>query len=172
MPHNVEIKARVHDRKALTAAIGRLGGGDPEVIAQHDTFYAAARGRLKLRRFADGSGELIAYDRPDQTGPSTSTYTLHRTDDAASLDAALAAALDPIGDVRKVRHLWLLGRTRVHLDTVEGLGDFLELEVVLQPDEDPAAGEAEAGQILSDLLINVKDMIAMAYVDMLSGAEK
>jgi predicted adenylyl cyclase CyaB len=167
VPQNVEIKIRLDDLAATLAAAVELAGAPAEEIRQHDTFYAAARGRLKLRRFADGSGELIAYDRPDRPGPKTSRYRLFRTDDAAGLAAVLAAALEPLGDVIKVRQLVLVGRTRIHLDRVEGLGDFLELEVVLDVGEDPAAGETEAAHLLGALGLTAAERVSGAYLDLL-----
>lgn len=171
MASNVEIKARLRDPAAVAARARRLAGAPPALIEQHDTFYRAARGRLKLRRFPGGGGELIWYDRPDATGPKTSDYLLCRADDTAALDAVLARGLDPVGDVRKRRHLYLVGRTRVHLDEVAGLGDFLELEVVLAEGEDAAAGRAEADRLLAALGIAPDDLVAGAYIDLLAARE-
>jgi adenylate cyclase len=167
MARNVEIKARLHDPAATTAAAERLAGSPPEIIDQHDTFYGSARGRLKLRRFPDGRGELIAYDRPDQPGPKTSHYHLYGTTDAAGLEAVLNAGLEPLADVRKRRRLYRVGRTRVHLDQVEDLGAFLELEVVMADGEDLARGEAEAADLLASLGVATDDLVAAAYVDLL-----
>jgi adenylate cyclase len=170
MARNVEIKARLRDPERAARVAARLADGGPRLIVQHDRFYRAGRGRLKLRRFPGGGGELIAYDRSDRAGPRTSTYRLHRTDDPATLEAVLAAALVPAGEVRKRRRLYLVGRTRVHLDRVEGLGDFLELEVVLADGESEAAGRREAERLMAELGVAEADLVAGAYVDLL-GAE-
>ena len=169
MPRNVEIKARLRDPRGAARAIDRLADGPAELIEQHDTFYRTAAGRLKLRRFPDGRGELIAYDRPDQPGPKTSRYRLYRTVDAVALGAVLSASLASAGEVRKRRWLSLIGRTRVHRDEVAGLGDYLELEVVLAPDEPEAAAEAEARRLLADLGVADGDLVSGAYVDLLAG---
>ena len=134
MPRNVEIKARVRRPAELHRRAANLADGPPTLIRQRDTFYAAASGRLKLRDFGDGHGELIAYQRPDREGPKTSSYLIAPTGDPAALHAALAAALGVRGVVVKERTLLLSGRTRIHLDRVEGLGEFLELEVVVAAD--------------------------------------
>ena len=172
MARNVEIKARVHDRDALERAVAAIATHGPQPIAQDDTFFACAHGRLKLRDFGPGAGaELIAYERPDAGGPKTSDYTITPSTDADGLRAALGRALGVIGRVRKQRTLYLIGRTRVHLDRVEGLGDWLELEVVLAPGEASASGEAEARTLLARLGVADADLVAGAYVDLLRGAD-
>jgi len=167
MPRNVEIKARVPDRDALREKALGLATSDPVVLHQHDVFYRAARGRLKLRRFPDGTAELIGYERPDAAGPKVSDYAIFRTADGGTLHGILADALGVRGEVVKTRTLLMAGRTRIHLDAVEGLGDFLELEVVLADREDEAAGEAEARALLDRLGVAAGDLVTGAYLDLL-----
>ncbi len=171
MPRNIEVKARLHDPARAADVAQRLAGAPPVVIDQHDTFYRGRKGRLKLRRFSDGTGELIFYDRPDRPGPKTSSYRLYRTGAVAELEGVLALGLVEVGEVRKQRRLYLVGRTRVHLDRVEGLGDFLELEVVLEDGEDTAAGEEEAARLLAELGVAPGDQVAGAYVDLLAAGD-
>ncbi|MDE2292823.1 MAG: class IV adenylate cyclase [Elusimicrobia bacterium] len=170
MARNVEIKARAGDLSALAARAAALGGRGPAPIEQEDVFFRCLGGRLKLRVFPDGSGELISYRRPDASGPKTSDYRRVAVADPGALRAVLADALGEAGRVRKRRSLYLLGRTRVHLDEVEGLGAFLELEVVLADGEDAAAGEAEALALMADLGVSPSDLVEGAYVDLLAGA--
>ena len=66
MGRNIEIKARADDLAALAASVATLGGRGPETIRQEDTFFPCAAGRLKLRKFADGTGELIASMKKQQ----------------------------------------------------------------------------------------------------------
>ncbi|MEZ4388867.1 MAG: class IV adenylate cyclase [Candidatus Krumholzibacteriia bacterium] len=167
MPSNVEIKARLRDPDRVLAEACRLADAEPTVIEQHDTFYTCSEGRLKLRRFPDGRGELIAYHRPDLGGPKTSTYQLYRTEHAADLQRALDASLVRLGEVRKTRRLLLVGRTRVHLDDVAGLGRFLELEVVLAAGDAVAEGVAEARTLVQRLGIPESDLISGAYIDLI-----
>jgi predicted adenylyl cyclase CyaB len=76
-------------------------------------------------------------------------------------------AYGEIGRVRKRRILYLAGRTRIHLDRVEGLGDFLELEVVLVDGEPVEAGVREAQVLMARLGIDTSQLIERAYVDLL-----
>jgi len=169
MNQNVEIKAHVHDLARMHEVAARLSGSGPEILEQHDVFYNCPTGRLKLRSFPTGIGELIYYHRPDAAGPKTSSYWLTRVPDANSLAATLAAALGEVGVVDKTRSLYLVGRTRIHVDRVAGLGDFLELEVVLGDGESVAGGEEEAQALLIELGVASSDLIEGAYIDLQSS---
>ena len=172
MARNVEIKARVNQPERLRERALALGDRPEQLIRQKDTFYHAAVGRLKLREFGDGTGELIAYNRPDQEGPKTSQYAISATADPKSLHAALAQALGVRGIVTKQRALVLSGRTRIHLDHVEGLGDFMELEVVLTETETEDEGMAVARKMMAQLSIETGDLIEGAYIDHLEALQQ
>jgi predicted adenylyl cyclase CyaB len=167
MARNVEIKARLASIEALLQRLRASADSGPEIIEQIDTFFACTTGRLKLREFGDGRGQLIAYSRPDTSGPKTSDYSITAVADPASLRATLARALGETGRVVKQRTLFVLGRTRLHLDKVEGLGEFLELEVVLHDGESPDEGVAEAHALLERFGIETSQLVSGAYVDLL-----
>jgi predicted adenylyl cyclase CyaB len=168
MGANVEIKARLTDRAGVERRARALaGGGAPTILRQVDTFFPAPRGRLKLRERDAAEGELIAYERPDAPGPKRSEYRIARTPAAAELRETLAAALGVVGVVRKTRTLYLVGQTRVHLDEVEELGGFLELEVVLAPGQSAADGERVARDLMERLGVRPDDLVAGAYLDLL-----
>jgi len=172
MARNIEIKAQLD--AGAGDHVGRrareLATAGPEEIYQHDVFFNCRCGRLKLRRFADGSGELIAYQRADTDGPEISSYTLVPCADPARLGEALGATLGVLGEVVKQRTVWWIGRSRVHLDTVERLGRFVELEVVLAAGEDEAAGRREAAELMSALAIDSRALISTAYIDLLRAS--
>ena len=164
---NVEIKARVADLAAVETRAAAIADQGPFDIAQDDTFFNCQTGRLKLRQLAPEQGELIHYLRPDQGGPKLSDYVIAPTTDPAALRDALTRAWGTAGRVVKKRRLYLAGNTRIHLDRVEGLGDFLELEVVLEPTESAADGQAEARRIMNALGVAEGDLVSGAYVDLL-----
>ena len=124
MARNIEIKARIDNIDALASKAAALADEGPIEISQDDTFFACEGGRLKLRALSETEGELIFYKRPDQAGPKESFYVRSRTSEPASLCEALSLAYGQAGRVRKRRTLYLVGRTRVHLDRVENLGRF------------------------------------------------
>jgi adenylate cyclase class IV len=170
MARNVEIKARLADAHALRERLFALTGMPGRELLQDDTFFACSQGRLKLRQFADGSAELIHYQRADDPAARLSDYVRCAVTDAASLREALARAHGISGRVRKRRLLWLIGPTRVHVDAVEGLGDFIELEVVLQEQQSFADGAAIAEALLAELGLAGAPRLARAYVDLLGAA--
>ena len=169
MARNVEIKARVDSLAALEPLAAALSGQEPVALEQDDTFFTCTHGRLKLRAFADGTGELIFYRRADDTGPKESFYVISPTAAPDTLRETLALAHGVIGRVRKQRLLFMAGRTRIHLDRVEGLGEFLELEVVLRDGESVEAGMAEAHELLASLQVAPDQLLAGAYLDLLAG---
>ena len=168
MPRNVEIKARVDDLDAVAARAATIATEGPFEIAQDDSFFTCPSGRLKLRAFSAESGELIFYRRADEGGPKESFYVRSPTTSPDTLREALSLAWGTAGRVRKQRRLYLVGRTRVHLDQVEGLGPYLELEVVLADDEPTDAGVAEAHAVMAQLGIAASQLVEGAYVDLLA----
>ena len=169
MPRNIEIKARIGSVASLLPRVAAIATEGPTEILQDDTFFPCAAGRLKLRAFPDGSGELIFYRRPDALGPKESFYVRSSTSDPNSLRETLSLAYGVSGRVLKQRTLFMVGRTRVHLDRVHGLGDFLELEVVLHDDEPPDAGLREALELMARLGIGSDQLVEGAYVDLLDA---
>jgi predicted adenylyl cyclase CyaB len=170
MARNIEIKARVWNIAELTSKVAAIADSGPTEIVQDDTFFNCAAGRLKLRAFPDGRGELIFYRRADQHGPKESFYLISPTPSPDSLRDILTHALGQCGRIEKRRTLFLIGRTRVHLDQVKGLGEFLELEVVLKDGEPIEAGIAEAHELMMELGIDPSQLVEGAYVDLLSKA--
>lgn len=172
MARNVEIKATIASVGAMLPLVARIADSGPTEIMQDDTFFACPNGRLKLRAFSEQAGELIFYQRPDDTGPKESFYVRSPTTSPGTLRQTLTLAYGQAGRVRKQRTLFLTGRTRIHLDRVEGLGDFLELEVVLAEDEPTEAGNAIADELLARLGIASGQLLATAYVDLLADRQE
>ncbi|MCR4314731.1 MAG: class IV adenylate cyclase [Planctomycetes bacterium] len=167
MPSNIEIKARVIDIDALRKKVDAIATEAPRIIAQEDVFFSVNAGRLKLRIFSADHGELIYYERPNNSGPKESKYQIYNTDNPSLLRAILSSSLGEKVIVKKMRELFMIRETRVHLDLVESLGTFVEIEVVLREDQTPADGESIAVQLMEKLGISEKDLIPDAYADMI-----
>jgi predicted adenylyl cyclase CyaB len=171
MARNIEIKARISSVAELAKIAAGIADEGPIGITQDDTFFKCPSGRLKLRAFSNTQGELIFYRRADSQGPKESFYVRTPTTEPDTLRHALALAYGEAGRVRKQRTLFLVGRTRIHLDEVENLGHFLELEVVLQEGESADAGVREAHELMSRLGVKESQLIDRAYVDLLADAK-
>lgn len=166
VPSNVEIKFRLRDPVGFRRRVKGVAECH-ETLKQEDTFFASPRGRLKLRCFPNGLGELIYYDRVNGVGPAHSRYWISRTQDPHSLRLTLSNALGIVGIVRKTRDVFWVGQTRIHLDDVEGLGTFAELEVVMQPGQTIEDGTTVAKELMQKLKIDETDLADGAYIDML-----
>ncbi|MGN6725170.1 MAG: class IV adenylate cyclase [Tepidisphaeraceae bacterium] len=169
MPSNIEIKAVLRDRAFAEEALRRLRAVGPTRLEQMDVFFNCPHGRLKLRHIEGAAAELIYYDRPDQPGPKQSDYVVSRTTEPHTLREALARAYGERGVVAKTRTLYLVGITRVHLDAVRGLGDYLELEVVLDAQTSPEKGQQIADELLQTLGIRPEDLCSTAYLDLITA---
>ncbi|MGD0769616.1 MAG: class IV adenylate cyclase [Tepidisphaeraceae bacterium] len=165
MPRNIEIKARVIDLQAMRSRVAAIADHAPEMLEQEDVFFTVPLGRLKLR-MQNGATELIYYLRENSSGPRQSNYLRIPIPDPAATRAMLALVHGERGIIRKTRWLYLVGQTRIHLDRVENLGDFLELEVVLRDDQSLDEGTVIARDLIARLDIRNDDLVDRAYVDL------
>ncbi len=172
MAKNIEIKAKVEDLEDLRKRVERICDGVGEKIDQEDIFFHNSLGRFKLRILAPDRGQLIFYQRSDVAGPKLSNYQIYNTADPEGLKEVINKAAGVRGTVRKRRWLYWFGRTRIHLDLVEGLGAFMELEVVLQPDERREEGMGAAAELMDILAVGPNDLIDGAYIDLLEEKQK
>ena len=169
MPTNVEIKARIKDFDKLRRLVEELSDTPCEMLLQEDTFFHTPKGRLKLRAFAPNHRELIYYERHNPYGPKRSHYLVSAIPDPNSLKAVLSAVLSIRGVVHKQRHLYHVRNTRIHLDKVEGLGSFLELEVMIRPDERIEQGKVTASELMAKLGIGKADLVDVSYIDLIES---
>ncbi len=175
---NIEIKARCADLDTARRIALELGASLHADVLQVDTYFAVAHGRLKLRQSTPhpipGSAtrapwaSLIYYQRPDQRQPKTSDYEIVPVEDGESLRQILAHALGVRARVSKRREVFLLGNTRIHLDEVEGLGTFIEFEVVLDGNSSEEAGVKRTVELMEAFSIREADLVSGSYVDLVS----
>jgi len=124
-----------------------------------------SHGRLKLRETVGESAELIFYDRPDVGPERWSTFWTSPVADPHSARTLLAAALGIRSTVIKRRQLFTWRQCRIHIDEVEGLGAFIEFEVLSSGDE------VEDGDRMVALIdafgVDVGAAVPGSYVDLL-----
>ena len=136
------------------------------IVHQVDTYFRVAQGRLKLREVFSGQDQLIYYRRSDERGPKASDYEVIPVAEAEKLRRALADALGVKARVCKRREILLLENVRIHLDEVEGLGSFIELEVVVGEGETEAECVERAEGLLQAFGVRASDLVAGSYADL------
>jgi homotetrameric cytidine deaminase len=168
---NVELKARDRNPDATLRAALAHGATDEGVLHQRDVYFAAPEGRLKLRVQDDGA-QLISYARADAATARLSSYRLVDVPDPDALIAALDASLGTTVEVVKRRRLLLWQGVRIHLDDVDGLGAWVELEAIAPPDSDLTAEHAKVAELRAVLGMDDDLVVAEGYAAMLlaSGA--
>ena len=163
---DIEIKVRPRDWERVHRELARLGARDMGVETQHDIFYSCSTGRLKFRSSSRDGDMLVAYSRPDAPGLRASDYHLVPVTDRAALLRALDATLGRLGEVRKRRQLFWLDNIRVHLDEVDGLGRFLEIEAQVDDAHPEEQCREAAAALLEGFGIRPEDRLSVAYVDL------
>jgi adenylate cyclase class IV len=164
---NVELKAREDDLERTLTACRALGAEDRGEIYQRDTYFDVARGGLKLREERPGRPHLIQFERPDQLQQRVSRYRLVSVDDAPGLTEALAASIGIRIIVVKRRHLQVWRDVRIHLDEVDGLGNFIELEAVAPPESDSTHERALIAELREAFAIGDDRLVERGYADQL-----
>lgn len=167
---NIEIKTPIASIEQIEQQLATIGAEQIWTRRQTDTFFEVTRGWLKLREADGSSPELISYRRPtDSAGPRPSTYDIAPIDDAEMWKRLLGRVLDATCVVSKIRALWIWRHTRIHLDIVDSLGTFLELETVSR---DISLQEArhEADHMIEQLNLDPARFIAVPYREMLRDA--
>lgn len=164
----IEIKARCDHSDQVHMLLRQRGAEFIGIDRQIDTYFKCPAGRLKLRQ-GNIENYLIHYDREDKAGPKRSVVTLHKIpSDSAQLRTILAHVLDVDVVVRKTREIYFIDNVKFHLDQVDGLGQFIEIEAI---DENEEIGEAvllsQCHQYISLLRIADADLIEKSYSDLL-----
>lgn len=165
---NVEIKARCGEtrhsdfEKIVLERGGEFHGCDHQI----DTYFKVPMGRLKLR---EGNIEnfLVQYNRPDQAGPKVSQFRLVKNDPNSSMKSALSDALGVLAVVDKWRDIYWLGNIKIHFDTVDTLGTFVEIEAQAKDDRMTVDDLREqTDDLIAAFGIKPEDLICESYSDM------
>jgi adenylate cyclase class IV len=164
---NIECKATDPDHRASLAVCRALGARDDGEIRQRDTYFAVPRGGLKLREETPGRPHLIQFERADEPQQRESRYRIIDTDDPEALRLALTDAIGVTVVVCKTRRLFLWRQVRIHLDTVQGLGSFIELEAVATPESDLSEEHALVDTLRARLGITDERLVGEGYAQQL-----
>ena len=177
MATNLEFKARCQSFENLYPRLTDLNAAHRETVHQIDTYFSltAENGRapsetceprLKLREIDEMTEAwLIYYERPNRDASRYSQYQLCKITDASTFKSLLTAALGIKTIVQKQREVWMFKHTRIHLDTVTDLGQFVELETVFQGQTETEAVR-EHQHVKTILRLEAADPIAVSYSDL------
>lgn len=163
---NIEIKAKCseHDkvRKVLQEHSAEYHGLDHQI----DTYFNVVQGRLKLRE-GDIEHYLIHYDREDKKGPKQSNVTLYNPHPNSALKSILSKSLGILAVVDKQREIYFIGNVKFHIDTVNDLGTFVEIEAI---DKDGVIGREKLLEQCNFYMqlfgIKEEDLLNCSYSDM------
>ena len=162
---NVEIKAKCADagrvREILKQRQAHFAGTDHQI----DTYFHVPAGRLKLRQ-GTIENSLIAYRRPDQSGPKTSDVVLAGVTNGDDLRGVLERALGVLVAVDKQREIYFVGNVKFHIDQVEGLGGFVEIEACGKRAEE-AKLQAQCREYMELFGIREEQLVTRSYSDLL-----
>ena len=155
MREELEVKIRVDDPVRVVSAIERMGGRLTSSTVEEDLYFAhpcrnfaSTDEALRLRR-SDGGAELT-YKGPramDDRGAKSRvevTVSVGDPEDAVELLGHLGFA--PVATVRKRRSYYRTDSAIISVDSVSGLGDFVEVEAI-----DPGLGVQGLQSIVREL---------------------
>ncbi|XP_055843771.1 uncharacterized protein LOC129910416 [Episyrphus balteatus] len=165
---NIEIKARVGSDSEFETKVNiakKLTASEGELLIQKDIFFNSETGRLKLRHTENAKAQLVYYDRPDIAGPKLSKFNKITIDEPEILEKILTASNGARGILKKHRYLFMYKNTRIHMDKVEDLGNFMEFEVCLKPEQTIEEGQAFAEELMKLFGIKEDDLMTGAYFD-------
>ena len=166
---NLEAKFRLDDLEKARERAVAIGYAPRAVLHQRDTFFPIPHGKLKLRE-EPKNAYLVHYGRSESDALQLSNYEIVAIPEPEKTRVMLAAALGVLAEVRKERTLLMRANVRLHLDRVESLGNFGELEAVIAADDDPESSRAALDETLAALCISRQDLISVSYFELAAQA--
>ena len=163
---NLEFKANCDSLDVLRERLGDLQAEHRRTMKQLDTYFNVPQGRLKLREINTHEAELIYYERSDLAESRYSNYQVCDISEPMAFKQIATMALGVKGVVEKQRELWLFGETRIHLDEVRNLGQFVELETVIR-DQTEEEAQAEHQLVKDALGIKEENLVSVSYSDLI-----
>ncbi len=164
---NVEFKAELRDLPLARLISERIGARQVGVLHQVDTYYRVPDGRLKKRECDGEPTEFIFYHRLNRSRPRLSHFTIYSEEEAR---ARFGARDLPVWlRVAKNRDLWMYAGVRIHLDSVESLGDFFEAEALVTPSQHVGKCHDAIGKVRELYAPALGELIATSYSDLMAG---
>ena len=162
---NLELKSKCVNMEKLRRLMFELGAEHQKTMHQIDTYFNVPKGRLKLREIDGEMAQLVYYERADESASRYSNYSIVEITDASGFKQMMNA-IGVKAVVDKVRELWMYGNTRIHVDDVDGLGHFVELETVITNQTNTEA-QAEHHFVKRALEIDDVEIVPVSYSDLI-----
>lgn len=165
---NVEIKAKCANPAVVRQYLTDNGADYRGTDTQTDTYFNVKHGRLKLRQ-GTIENNLIYYERENQQGPKASNFNLVRIDDAEELKTVLTKSIGIKTVVVKQREIYYINNVKFHIDTVPGLGNFVEIEAgnIIDPAKTKEMLQEQCAFYIKAFGISEEDLLTNSYSDML-----
>lgn len=160
---NLEIKVILADFTHIQKVLADYRAG---ILNQSDTYFNVDDGRLKLRE-EDDKAYFIRYYRNNVSTDKESVYHCYLVEDVQEFWKIFASALTTELVVKKSRELYLYKHARIHLDTVEGLGTFVEIEVLIRDQQEQANSKGLMDELIALLAIDQAEVCALGYRELL-----
>lgn len=164
MKKNLEIKYKPGNSREISYITGLLKNYSHTTEKQTDIYYKTIRDRLKLRIINDTEGSLILYNRAEKKNKRISKYTISKTKDFRELDFILRKQFRVLVTVIKKREIYIHKNIRVHIDTVKGLGKFIEIEIIY---DDISKAKDLMNNLVTELNLDENKFIKVSYSDLL-----
>lgn len=166
---SIEIKAKCEDLGKIEKILNTLEAEFLGIDHQIDTYFKVENGRMKLRE-GDIENYLIHYQRDNEEGPKKSTITIFKNTPQSSLKSLLEKSLGILTIVDKKRKIYFIKNIKFHLDSIENLGQFVEIEALdNQQQHSEEELKAQCEKYMVEFGINKKDLIANSYSDLTLG---
>lgn len=170
----IEIKATLRDEVSVIAKIAALGCEFGAPVTQDDTVFVRVLGTLDdflsndvfLRIRIQGDGRVIlTAKRPATKGAEVLVKAEHEVQVNSAAEAKQILGLmgyQPAVRVKKTRRKTHYGAYEICLDEIEGLGAFIELEVMGEESE-AAALQSRMFSFLQELGVQADDQVKKGY---------
>lgn len=168
---NIEMKAVYRDLDSARKIIKDLNSQFLWKDSQVDTYFFTRAGKLKLRQSQLNGSELLPYFKTDDDGLKRSDYVRLPTQEPELLCSLLDQLLGTKMVVRKIGEVYLIENVRVHLDQVDGLGNFLEFEAVFTEESAEVQNreKRKVEKLMQQFLISPSDLFDGSYPELLSA---
>jgi len=173
MAKNIEIKARTTHHELIRQVLRDHGADFIGTDHQIDHYYHVPSGRLKLR-LGNIEKSLIFYDRPNSFEAKESNYSLFKSENLKDIHTTLSQALGVLVTVDKQREIYFIKNAKIHLDTLEDLGTFVEIEIIdeVQRDEKFDTLQSQCQFYKEAFRIVDSDLVDCSYSDLILALGK